>query len=91
MLYQKKATTKKHRNWGKKKEMEEGGFIHNIRVPWESNNSTYLWNEICADIVEVFGLPGDRFMSHPTMDYMDFNFKSEKDMELCKILISEHI
>lgn len=61
-----------------------------VRLPWNGQDK-YWWNEVCADIMEVFGLPGDRFTSHPTPDYMDFHFKSEKDAELCRILVSEKI
>jgi hypothetical protein len=49
------------------------------------------WNEICAMVVGVFGLPGHRYMYTPTMDYMVFEFKSEKDRQLCEILLSEYI
>jgi hypothetical protein len=61
-----------------------------IRIPWETQKE-YWWNELCADVMEVFGLPGDRYTSHPTPDYMDFHFKSDKDVELCKILLSDKI
>lgn len=61
-----------------------------VRIPWNGQEN-YWWNEVCADILEVFGLPGDRYTSHPTPNYMDFHFKSTKDVELCKILISEKI
>lgn len=61
-----------------------------IRVPWTKGNN-YKWNELCADVVEVFGLPGNRFVSHPTMDHMDFHFKSKKDADLCRILLSEKL
>jgi hypothetical protein len=27
----------------------------------------------------MFGLPGDRFTTHASIDYMDFVFKSNKD------------
>jgi len=39
----------------------------------------------------VFGLPGNKFVSHPKPDSMEFYFKSKKDAELCKILLSERI
>lgn len=61
-----------------------------IRIPW-NNQQEHWWNETCADIMQVFGLPGDRYTSHPTPDYMDFHFKSQKDADLCKILISEKV
>lgn len=64
------------------------GYVYSVSIPWHSQSSSF-WNEACADVVEVFGLPGDRFTSHPKMDQMDFLFKSEKDAQLCKILLSD--
>lgn len=61
-----------------------------VRLPWDGQDK-YWWNEVCADVIEVFGLPGDRFTSHPTPNYMDFHFKSQKDYELCKILLSDKL
>ncbi len=61
-----------------------------IRIPW-NNQQEHWWNETCADIMQVFGLPGHRYTSHPTPDYMDFYFNSQKDADLCKILISEKV
>jgi hypothetical protein len=37
------------------------------------------WNEICAWAVEYYGLPGDKFITHPTEDYMDFMFRNKED------------
>lgn len=62
-----------------------------VKVDWQSHHTTIWWNEICATVLEVFGLPGDRFVYTPTADYMTFTFKSKKDADLCKILLSEHI
>jgi hypothetical protein len=69
---------------------KEQGRIHIVSLPWRGQDK-YWWNEACADVLEVFGLPGDRYTSHPTMDQMDFHFKSKKDADLCQILLSEKI
>ena len=66
------------------------GYVHAVNLPW-TGQGQFWWNEACADVLEVFGLPGDRFTSHPEMDNMTFLFKSEKDAELCKILLSERL
>jgi hypothetical protein len=29
--------------------------------------------------MENFGLPGDKFITHPTEDYMDFMFRHKED------------
>lgn len=63
--------------------------LHIVWVEWKQPNMP--WNEICAKVVEVFGLPGDRYTSHPTPHYMAFKFQSEKDRTLCEILLSEYI
>lgn len=64
--------------------------LHIVSIPWKGQ-SNFWWDEACADVLEVFGLPGGRFTSHPNTDQMDFYFKSEKDADLCRILISEKI
>ena len=42
-------------------------------------------------VLEVFGLPGGRYESRPETDYMSFIFKSKKDADLCRILLSERL
>ena len=64
---------------------------HEILVDWNPSRNSPFWNELCADIMEVFGLPGDRYVSVPTEDYMIFTFKNIKDAHLCKILLSERL
>ena len=81
---------KKHKTFNPPVVAKEQGFEHRLRLPW-IGQSNYWWNEACANVLEVFGLPGDRFTSHPTPDYMDFYFKSQKDYELCKILLSDKL
>jgi hypothetical protein len=72
------------------KSAQEDEYIHVVSIPWQGQKE-YWWNETCTDILEVFGLPGDRFTSHPSENKMDFYFKTEKDAQLCKILVSEKI
>lgn len=54
-------------------------MTYTVRIAWERNNEPTDWNETCAWALEQFGLPGDRFTTHPTEDYMDFVFKEEQD------------
>jgi hypothetical protein len=82
--------SKKHRNWDSRIPARNEGYVHIVSVPWQGQKE-YWWNETCGDILEIFGLPGDRYTSHPTENKMDFHFKSEKDAQLCKILISDRI
>jgi hypothetical protein len=63
---------------------------HTVRIDWNNQHNKW-WNETCADVLEVFGLPGNRFYYKPYPDYMIFTFKSIKDAELCRLLLSEKI
>ena len=81
---------KKHRMVDSRKDSVNAGYVHVVSVAWQGQ-SGYWWNEVCADVLEVFGLPGDRFTSHPKVNQMDFHFKSQRDADLCQILISEKI
>lgn len=62
---------------------------HIIWVEWKQ--PLMPWNEICAKVMEVFGLPGHRYTTHPSTHYMAFKFNSEKDRVLCEILLSEYL
>ena len=61
-----------------------------IRVPWESQSNTW-WNETCANIIEHFGLPGEKYTTEISADDMKFFFTDDRDALMCKILISECI
>ena len=63
---------------------------YKIVIPWHDQDNNW-WNQMCADVVEVFGLPGERYTYHPRFEDMSFNFKSKKDYQLCKILLSDKI
>ena len=56
-----------------------------VRILWQTNHKHATWNEICAGAVEHFGLPGDKFETHATEDYMDFYFKDERDAILFEL------
>jgi hypothetical protein len=58
-----------------------GGMMSStVRIAWSKEfDNEYKWNEVCAWAVEMFGLPGERFQTHPCINYMDFVFTSNKD------------
>jgi hypothetical protein len=73
-----------------KKETTEKQFDYDVKVDWNNQNG-FWWNETCAMVLEVFGLPGSRFVYVPHEDYMIFKFTTEKDEKLCRILLSERL
>ena len=66
-------------------------FKFPVQVSWDDKQTGAWWNETCAMVLEVFGLPGNRFMSHPTREYLIFYFKSEKDQFLCHTMLSDRV
>jgi hypothetical protein len=86
MLFQKKVTMLVEKTWW----TDVDNLDQIVRVDWENGiDVVYSWNEACAKVLSVFGLPGDRFYYRPKEDYMIFIFKSIKDATLCRILLSE--
>lgn len=61
-----------------------------VEVPWKYQTNTW-WNNTCADIVEVFGLPGDRYRTEVSTECMKFFFKTDEDAFMCKIMISDRL
>jgi hypothetical protein len=50
-----------------------------VRIPWKIGHDIHQWNRTCVWAVMKFGLPGDKYETHATEDYMDFYFKDERD------------
>lgn len=71
--------------------MIDNNFPHSVVVNWHTGQGNLWWNETCAMVLEVFGLPGQRFYYTPKEDCMTFSFRNEKDQQLCQILLSERL
>ena len=52
---------------------------HVVRIPWRHNDTISRWDEVCIWAIEQFGLPGQRYTTHPTADHMDFLFENSQD------------
>ena len=64
-------------------------------LPWRSRitwrpDGPMSWNEVCAQIVEDFGLPGDRYVTDVGLYDMGFVFKNPQDLLLFKLKWSEY-
>ena len=55
-------------------------YNHRVKISWTLGQDTEeWWNEVCAWALEEFGLPGNKFVTHPTSEYMYFDFKDKED------------
>ena len=50
---------------------------YRVSINWDRYNKN--WNEIGAEAIELFGLPGDRFHTSICEESMDFYFTNEID------------
>jgi hypothetical protein len=64
---------------------------HEVIIDWLPREGEVEWNNPLAKVLQVFGLPGHRFISTPTEDFMTVTFKNKKDADLCRILLSERL
>jgi hypothetical protein len=49
------------------------------------------WDHICIDAIELFGLPGERYITDISNTRMDWAFKDPKDALVFKLKFSEVI
>lgn len=50
-----------------------------VRLTWELTDDNENWNDACAWAVEYFGLPGEKFMTEITSEWMEFKFFEPND------------
>jgi hypothetical protein len=57
-----------------------------MTLHWQhSLNDIRTWNEALAQVVEVFGLPGDRYITDVTINNMTFWFRNPHDALLFRL------
>ena len=64
-------------------------FPYQSRIVWRAYGEL-SWNEICANVVEQFGLPGDRYITEVGIFDMAFIFRDQQDLLLFKLKWSEY-
>ena len=65
-------------------------FTHLVNLSWNITIGTVRsWNEICADGMELFGLPGDRYITDISERSMTWSFRSDQDAVLFRLKFSE--
>jgi len=49
----------------------------------------FYWCNLCANAVELFGLPGDRYITDISEKSMTWSFRSDHDAVLFRLKFSE--
>ncbi len=66
--------------------MRSAEHTHGMTLTWNDDyNEMLRWNHMLANIVEVFGLPGDRYVTEITTEDMTFWFRDHHDALLFRL------
>jgi len=65
-------------------------FPYRSRIVFRTTDSKLRWNEICAQIIEQFGLPGNRYFTEVGLLNMTVIFRNPQDLLLFKLKWSEY-
>ena len=61
-------------------------YPHGMILTWHDEyNEMLRWNEMLARVVEVFGLPGDRYITDVNVNDMTFWFCDPRDALLFRL------
>lgn len=65
-------------------------FEHPVTVRWGQGADTIeYWNEMCMASIDMFGCPGDRYVTDIGADAMTWSFQSEQDALIFRLKFSE--
>jgi hypothetical protein len=70
--------------------LRDNEFQYPVVIPWGPRADTVTqWNEICADAMELFGLPGGRYITDANVNDMTWYFRDQRDAVLMTLKFSE--
>ena len=54
--------------------------MYKVKIDWKlGQDSNEWWNQVCIWAIEEFGLPGGKYKTELTEDYMIFNFEEQEN------------
>jgi len=56
-----------------------------MTLDWVDNDTILTWNHTLSNIVELFGLPGDRYVTDVSANDMTFWFRDHRDALLFRL------
>ena len=74
----------------KKLTLTDPEFNYPVTVKWGRGADTMeYWDQLCIASIEMFGLPGDRFITDIGPDQMTWTFRDKRDAFIFKLKFSE--
>ena len=72
--------------------LKDDEFKYPVVIPWSQTlDSVTAWNEICAQGMEMFGLPGNKYITEANVNDMTWYFRDPKDALLMTLKFSEQL
>ena len=60
--------------------------MYKVKIVWKlGQDNEEWWNESCIWVLEEYGLPGDRYTTTLTEDYLIYNFTKQEDAALAAL------
>jgi hypothetical protein len=70
--------------------LREAEYCYPVVIPWSAQLDTVTaWNEVCAQGMEMFGLPGGRYITEANVNDMTWWFSNEQDALIMTLKFSE--
>ena len=74
----------------RKTTLKDPEFNYPVRVKWGRGADTMeYWDQLSIASIEMFGLPGDRFITDIGAEAMTWTFRDDRDALLFKLKFSE--
>lgn len=72
--------------------LRDDEYCYPVIIPWSATlDSVSAWNEICAQGMEMFGLPGNRYITEANVNDMTWYFRDPRDALMMTLKFSESL
>ena len=70
--------------------MQDSEFKYPVTIRWGRGADTMdHWDQLSISSIELFGLPGDRYITDITAEHMTWFFRDEQEALIFKLKFSE--
>lgn len=72
--------------------LKNPNYTHHCKISWQPpHDNIVYWNQVCIGAVDLFGLPGQRYLTETNESDMTWSFACSQDALLFKLKFSEAI
>lgn len=58
-----------------------------IKIYWKVGDNISAWDQKCIELLEKFGLPGGRYVTSFSENYLEINFFEHEDAMLATLIL----